>query len=274
MKRIQIPLPWWCVVPVMIAMSSLLGSMAVWAWARSGGNDPVEIVFADGGSGRVPAREEFGGVGWMAPIERSGRGRELFTPANFVYDAETNRYRPPVPSHEATRLRPDLSSELDVLGVRAEPYPVQLVGHVGAGVGLRGIFEIVASGESAVARAGHTFAGLGLTVESVQVRRAPASSAAGPEGSRRFAIAVLRDALSGERIELAATERRLLAPPVAYARLPDDERTFELREGVRFEVRGRTYRVRALHLAPPGVEVEDETGERWLVPARPERTSP
>ncbi len=264
MKRIHLPAPWWCAVAVAVSVLSMLATLVHAVRLRLNQGTPVAIVFSEGRPEPLEDGDEVSASEWMPPVGRPG---ELFTPSHLVYDAATNRFvvpsLPSVPSSGG-----HISTLIEVLEVRAELYPVQLVGYAGSGATLRGIFEVAASGESVVARAGDTFAGLGLTVELVQVRRAAVSPAEGAGSPRRHAIAVLRDALSGERIELSSTERHLSAPPVALAKVRREDRTLELREDETFAVHGRTYRVRALHLRPAGVEVESVDGERILLPAR------
>lgn len=186
---------------------------------------------------------------WRDPAAPAGSHGELFTPGELSYNALTDRYEAPAASAAAVASVAPL--RLQLLSRSREAYPVQLLGHVGSGPTLRGLFELEGRGETIAAKSGHEFAGLGLTVVSVRVVRASASEDPG----RRVAVAVLADSLSGERIELRSGETRWSGPPRVEVSVAGEDRLRLLREGERFEAGTAVYRVVRIGEPPDWPEV-------------------
>jgi hypothetical protein len=140
---------------------------------------------------------------------------------------------------------------LELLGVEVEEFPLRLIGHVGSGASLRGIFARPASGETVVAGGGHVFAGLGLAVQSLRLRRST-------EGGRRVAFAVVRDALSGEQVELRSGQPLVHGPARARVRIVAKNRILEVAEGALIELGGWAYRVVRVQAHPDLVDIVPE----------------
>lgn len=200
---------------------------------------------------------------WREPQSMpDGRG-ELFVPCELTYNPETDRHEGPTESPVAGDAL--LPLRLELVALRREAYPVQLIGHVGSGPTLRGIFERVGSGEAVTAKSGYEFPGLGLAVASLRVVR---RSADGP-AARREAVAILTDALSGERVELRSGERRWAGPPIADVRVAGEAQVRSLRAGDRLELPHGRYRVARIGPAPEMPEIVAEAAGSAAVEWQP-----
>lgn len=193
-------------------------------------------------------------IRWREPQAKPDGCGELFVPYELTYNPATDRHEGP-PEAPAERGSPP-PLRLELIALRREAYPVQLIGHVGSGPTLRGIFERVGSGETVTAKTGYEFPGLGLAVASLRVVRRPAEGHA----ARREAVAILTDALSGERVELRSGERRWAGPPIADVRVAGEMQVRRLRAGDRLELPHGSYRVARIGPDPEMPEIVAEAG--------------
>ncbi len=203
-------------------------------------------------------------VRWGEPQARPDGHGELFVPCELTYNPATDRFEGRPETQVERGAGPSL--RLELVALRREAYPVQLIGHVGSGPTLRGIFERIDSGEAVTVKSGYEFPGLGLAVASLRVVRGSAEGEVG----RREIVAVLTDALSGGRIELRSGERRWAGPPIADVRVIGEASVRSLRAGDRLEcVHGR-YRVAKIGPAPELPEIVAETAGaaavEWVTP--------
>lgn len=254
MKSSRFNVPWWLFAAWAILLGSLASTLVVMlktradpfaATAKHGVRDAVVLENKEVAPNLPPGED---------PEPAEGAHGELFTPAGLIYNTFADRFE--APEGRASGGAPAAGTvRLELVSLTLEACPVRLIGHVGSGASLRGIFELAEGEETLVAKSGHVFAGLGLTVESLRVPRAQP----GTGEARREAVAVLRDGLSGERIELRPGERRWSGPPTARIRIVADDRMVEVREGDRFEAGSGLYRVAALETTPAVVEIVGET---------------
>ena len=190
---------------------------------------------------------------WADPRSSKGALRELFTPPWLQADGAST-HGTGSPSTRGTLPASSSSKWPELVEVREELYPLQLIGFTGSGKHAGGIFELTASGETMVAREGHMFAGLGLELVALEVKR-PRSSAARGEGSAEWqANALVRDALSGASVRLES-QRRHLSSAVALLRLPgtDDLRLCRSGDVVSFDE--LSFTVVRVQATPPAVEL-------------------
>jgi len=143
---------------------------------------------------------------------------------------------------------------LELLEVKTDAFPLQLVGHTGAGKSVRGVFELGSGGETVLARAGSRFPSVGLAVRRLEVKRRRATAADdGPPGVE--ATAVVFDELTGEETVLTTRERRLRSAPAAVLRFKESGSVHEARAGDRLEVGTLAVTVEQIDVSPPAVRL-------------------
>ena len=251
MRRLSATMPWWCLAAVALALVSMIGSVGVGVM-RARGTADVRGTRTPSLQAEIPAPDERMAPDWWGePVQVDGRHGELFTLPSLVYDEASARFLPPSTPEAAA---PPAEIVLELLGVEGDVYPLQLIGHVGSGASLRGIFVCPASGETVVAGTGHVFTGLGLSVQSLRLRRSS-------EAGRREAVAVVRDALSGQQVGLHSGQPLVSGAARARVRVVADNRILEVSEGALMEIRGWAYRVIRVHGKPASVEVLPATDD-------------
>jgi hypothetical protein len=238
-----------------------------WAWRRPGTSPlPAAAGVATAGPERAyppavawspPASPE----AWAEPAGQSGneQGRfDLFTPGSIYFSPRSGLFHGVVPAAEDVAQRTDFGLEL--VEVRQEPFPLQLVGYVGGENDYWGVFEIEPTGELFLARRGREFPALGLTVTEFSVGRGCAGSPEDVPVAELAATAVVHDRRTGENIALTSRERNRAGALVATFAPVDspDERT-DLRPGETLLHDGATYRLKEIRMDPAGVTVEKDT---------------
>lgn len=156
--------------------------------------------------------------------------------------------RPPQAETEETP-RPDM----ELLGVKFEAYPLQLVAYFGEPGDYLAAFVRPGRPETILARNGHRFAELGLVLRSFEVRKIEvARDEAGPiyEVAGR---AVVQEEVSGQEVLLDSRVRRLADKPRALLRLPTASEPANLGEGETFTDTTSTYRLEQIQADPPEV---------------------
>ncbi len=215
---------------------------------------------------------------WLPPAPQK-RGPawvyDVFTPPEIRQDPATGRFQvagEPKPAVVVNAAAGTVAWQL--VTVEREPFPLQLVGHVGGDGSYLGIFENLATGETVLAGAGRAFPELGLRIVRFTVE---SRSVAIPESMtvhERVALAVMRNPATGEETEL--TDRQPAHLPGFLARLrrlPGDGAEGVVREQDIVALGERRYRVDKIRLAPPAVEISQIAPEspvperRTLVPA-------
>ncbi|MEI6105832.1 MAG: hypothetical protein WCR49_02360 [Opitutae bacterium] len=177
---------------------------------------------------------------WISPGETfSGPGGigGLFTPPGVYHD---------------TSASPDCR----LLAVKPEPFRLQLVGYVGVPGDYRAAFVRPGHPGTLLAREGHCFADLELTLTKFTVNTV--SRTPGLAASPVHAIssqAVLADHQTGDEVVLEGGLLRCTATPLAVLQSADDNQPRELREGDDYQAGDATYRVERIQLAPPLVVI-------------------
>ncbi|HWA11104.1 MAG TPA: hypothetical protein VG838_16805 [Opitutaceae bacterium] len=238
-----------------------------------------------GAAGPVPGRDPVGAAtyrlaefdavpparfAWTEPKAQS-HGPEwiydLFTPPPIYYHPENGEFSAGLGRATPTAEPDDFGLEL--VGVRHEPFRLQLVGFVGGEGNYLGAFENRVTGEHFLARGGKELPELGLTVVDLAVTRRGTGGTDGMVYSERVATAVVRDLETGEEVTLSSRECSYTGPllaTLAAADLPggraDLHRGDVLRRG------DASYRIREVRLEPPAADVARELPETPLTEAR------
>lgn len=192
------------------------------------------------------------------------------------------RSETPLPLAEALAVTPSGSPaedvapfDLELLDVKSEPFPLQLAGYFGGPGDYLVAFSSAGQPEILLARCGHRFEQLGLTLRSFEVRKVAVAHDDVWPVYEAVGFAVLQDELTGAEVVLDS-RRKPLGTPQAVLRRSSDRQRHTLREGERFAHGGATYRLERIQADPPEVVVAWQAGElslpetRVLQPVHPE----
>jgi hypothetical protein len=235
-----------------------------WAWHQLSRLPALESARAMKEAALVPVeivgKPERKTAIWPEPVPQA-RGREwifdLFTPPEIFYAEDSRQFSviPPRLAAVAAKPEPD-DFGLTLVGVRREPYRLQLVGFLGDEGNALGAFENILSTEHFLARSGHRVPALGLTIEDFAVKRLSTMSGPSDRSAGLTAVAVVRDDETGEHVSLTSDLRCEAGERVAILRSAgSDEQTVELREGETAEIGAVRYRVDSIHSDPLAVVV-------------------
>ncbi len=158
---------------------------------------------------------EAGMADWPpAPAQSAGRDwvYELFTPPGIFHDASARSFTA-VPSRPLEGNDAGFGPEL--LGVKADPYPLQLTGYFGAPGNYVALFVSPPKSGTLLARPGHHFESLGLTLTAFEVRKVPVEHDDAWPVHDVMAFAVLHDERTGADVVLDSRARKLTGTPVA-----------------------------------------------------------
>lgn len=252
-----------------------------------------EIAARNPAAGIEPTRYEIDRAA-VPPIETvtwdeaptQSRGREwlydVFTPPVIYYNPQTASFTvtPPVNTAPVVADSSDQPFDLELVGVRQEPYRIQLVGYVGSSDNPIATFEVVDTGETVVGRPGRRFEKQEFELKSFDVRRVTTPAGEGMPTVETVAVAVIVDERSGREEILTNREKKMMPRLQATFRInvyPGETRT--VREGTSIETNGQVYLVTQLSLHPPQAVVSRRSREalgpsesRTLVPGEPAGT--
>lgn len=246
---------------------SAVGLSVVWVWRQQDGIRYLQ------GEATAPALSgpAYAVTGWglpgatvavwpKAPSQSQGSGwlYEVFTPPVIYYNSLARSFAVSPPS---TLTEPGVVVfGLELLAVKLEPYRLQLMGYFGAPGDYLAAFVSPQSPETLLARAGHRFDRLGLTLKSFDVRKVTVESREPGPVYDVAALAVLQDEQSGNEIVLDSRSRKLTDTPLAVFSVPGTAgKSRELHEGDTFADDGATYRIERIQLDPPEVVVARTT---------------
>lgn len=181
---------------------------------------------------------------------------DLFTPPTIYRQAGSDAFLASLPA-VTMPAQSSRHSTFDLLEVRPALFRLQLVGFAGEAGNCLGLFENTLTTEHFLAGSDELISGLGLRIEHFRVVR-PQDRNADERGATTgwIAEALVRDEASGEEIMLTDRERTYHGEPSAVLghHGASDER-FTLQRGEEIECDGICYRVQAVQLAPPTVEL-------------------
>ena len=204
-----------------------------------------------------PAAPRARTASWRQPSPRGTAGErtyDLFTPPVIRDD--------PAPGEFNAGMEPVTSGveaedfELELIGVRREPFPLQLVGFVGGEGDYLGAFENVLTAEHFLARGGRQVAGLGLSILDFKVKRIGVRPPDSMPFSELVAEAAVRDDRTGRETMVNSRERCYADTLVAtFAPVGSPEERMELRPGEELTCGADRYRLQAARLSPPAADV-------------------
>jgi len=213
-----------------------------------------------------------------APTQSRGREwlYDVFTPPVVYYNPQTRSLTatPPVRVTPTTETSGDAPYDIELLGVRQEPYRIQLNGNVGKEDNPIAMFVIVDTDETAVGRPGKHFERHEFTLLSFDVRRITTPVGDGMPVIENVSVATILDERTGREEVLIQGETKMMPRLQATFRInvyPGETRV--VREGATIETNGQVYLVTQLSLHPPQAVVSrrsrDALGQsesRTLVP--------
>lgn len=245
---------------VAVASGVVFGTLA-WRQASAPPPDVASVELA--GKPYVPGiaePEPVKTMTWATPVAQS-RGREwiydAFTPPEIYYNSRTKQFtvRPP------TSLADEETEEafgIELIGVRPEPFRLQLIGYVGEAGNWRGMFENLLNGEIILAGAGRRMPHLAASIKRLEVEPQPITMPQSMTTRQRVATAVVHDERTGEEVTLTHRERKFTGTVTAFVAVAGEKGTREVRPGDAFERGPVTYRVHRIQLAPPQIEISKE----------------
>jgi hypothetical protein len=247
------------------ACAAVAVSMA-WSWQRQSrvdavAGEPEPPTFAAAAPGPVAFRAIESKQVWPKPEAQSEGGGwvyEVFTPPVIYYNAAARSFAvtPPHYSAEAT----ETIFGLELVGVKLAPYRLQLAGYFGAPGNYLAAFVSSERPETLLAREGHRFEQLGLTLMRFDVRKiAVETDAAGPVYDIA-ALAVLHDEETGGEVVLDSRATQVTDTALAIFQSPGRlGQPRQLQEGDTFKEGDATYRIERIQLDPPEVVVARST---------------
>jgi type IV pilus assembly protein PilM len=178
---------------------------------------------------------------------------------------------PPAVRHPAEA---DESFDLELVDVKTTPFPLQLAGYLGDPGGYLVAFTSADQPETLLARRGHRFASLGLTLRSFEVRKVAVDHGDAWPVYEVAGFAVLHDENTGTEVVLDS-RRKPTGTLQAVLRGSAGHQPSALREGELLAQGGATYRIQRIQADPPEVVVVRQAGglsaaeTRVLQPVRP-----
>lgn len=195
---------------------------------------------------------------WRAPLQRQEGEAEwrydLFTPPSIFYDDQTRTFtlaKPPA----APGKTPPASFGLEFLGVKHEPFRLQLIGHVGEGPDARGVFENRVSGEIFLGAAGQEVPELALRIEAFAVRRESVEIPDSMTTEQTVARATICEPGSSQPITLSERERAVAGDVVALVVGKNGDAAKRVRRGETLQIGAATFRIGEISANPPTLEV-------------------
>jgi hypothetical protein len=196
---------------------------------------------------------------WEAPRAQS-RGAawayEVFAPPTVVL-SEGSDARAALSDAAPTKQPPAMDFEL--LDVRAELFPLQLVGWIGDDAECRGAFVSPHFPGAVLARPGHRFEELGLRLLRIEVAAVGGAEDAGLSLAGRAARATVLIESSGEEITLESHRRKPGAGWVARLRVGAEGRTREVRLGEVIADEDGPWIVLSVHAEPAEVALRRQS---------------
>jgi hypothetical protein len=200
---------------------------------------------------------------WAEPLAQStGRGwlYEVFTPPVIYFNPRAGSFAV-TPPHNL--VEGGIPPGLGLIEVKLKPYPLQLVGYFGGPGNYLAAFVSPDSPGTMLAREGHRFENLGLTLRSFTVGKVAVDHRDTWPVYEVAARAVLADEMTGADVVLDSRTRQLTGIRLAVFQLPvANARTAGLHEGDTFSAAGSTYRIERIQLDPPEVVVVRQTADR------------
>lgn len=194
---------------------------------------------------------------WAKPVPvvaNEDWSHDLFTPPDITYDAATRSFETARSAGRLANREPGAPFSLQLLAVKQEAYRLQLAGYFGRPDDYLAAFVSSQTTETLLARAGHRFAALGLTLKSFDVCTVLLTeNEAGPV-YEAAALAVLHDEQTNREVVLDSRQPLFTDNLLAVFRLPGEAGAArDLREGDSFAMADAVYRIERIQLEPAEV---------------------
>jgi hypothetical protein len=203
-------------------------------------------------SGNPPA-----GIPWMDPEPQSAGAEwiyEIFAPPPIESDAATGEFR--VVRSGVGERSGEGGFRLELAGVGFEPFRLQLVGFIRGTNAILGVFTSAGSRLPRIARVGHRFADLGLSLEAFEVRSERLDPNRAESLGEPAGFATLFDERTGERVTVTTRAAAMTGVPVATMRWGGDATSARrLRVGDSWTADGQGYLIESIHPATAEVVV-------------------
>lgn len=168
--------------------------------------------------------------------------------------AELQLAESPASSPAAIQADEDDSFDWDLLEVKPAPFPLQLAGYFGEPGDYRVAFISAGQPETLLARGGHRFEELGLTLRSFEVRKIAVNHDDVWPVYETAGFAVLHDEKTDAEI-LLDSRRKTVVTLQAVLRRAGDEQPSIRQEGEQIMQRGAAYRIKRIRADPPEVVI-------------------
>jgi hypothetical protein len=247
---------------IVLALSLVAATWcAGWYWRQQGfirilQREPIRpgLLGQPYEAGKIP-RPEVSVARWSQPVAQSrGSGwlYEVFSPPLVTYNPMTQTF---AVTDRLSRVAPaEISGGLELRSVMREPYRLQLEGYLGGPNDYVAAFTSPLSPETLLARRGHRFEALSLTLKSFAVQKNEDEGGNLLPGCDVVAQAVLQDEAMGTEVVLDSRTRKLTDTPLAEIKIrsaPGEPRRYH--EGDTFADDVASYRVARIQLNPPEV---------------------
>ena len=196
-------------------------------------------------------------VVWKDPVRRGQWSYDAFTPPEIYYNARTKEFTvtpPDMPvEQDAEQAMIETAFGLELISVRPELFPLQLVGFMGGDGNYAGVFENTRTTEHFLARSGWRIPDLGLTIERFEVRRQPLTLVDTMKARTLVATAVVRDEQNGRRTTLTSGVRSLTGQAQAVVQLDGARKT--VNPGDVLTSGPTTYKIEQISVSPENIAV-------------------
>lgn len=154
------------------------------------------------------------------------------------------------PPPAASQASEEVSFDLELLEVKTEPFPLQLAGYFGEPGDYLVAFVSTSQPGTLLARRGHRFAELGLTLRSFEVRRIAVDHDDAWPVYEVAGFAVLHDEKTGGEIVLDSRLKSAVTLQAVLRRAGDEQPSIR-QEGEHIMLRGAAYRIQRIRADPP-----------------------
>jgi len=208
-------------------------------------------------------------VDYRPPAAETGRTAPVIRREEAPRAAETS-----APAPAASRAGEERPFELELLGVKTEPFPLQLAGYLGEPGDYLVAFRSAGQPETLLARRGHRFAQHGLTLQHFEVRKVAVAHGDTWPVYEVAGFAVLEDEKTGAEVVLDS-RRKLTGPAQAGLRWSPGNQPQTLKAEELIAQGGASYRIQHIQADPPQVVVVRQAEglslpeTRRLQPVRP-----
>ena len=252
---------------LLLALTMALVTLSIsWVWRQQPPRHALRALPVTGqpmGSRYEPVsvrRPEMSPAVWAKPATQSdGNGwlYEIFTPPVIYYNPQDASFTVTPPQDRVDSGTP---FGLELVEVRREPYRLQLVGYFGGPGDFQAVFVIPNSSGIILAREGHRFESLELTLRSLTVEKVAVDHNDAWPVYDVAALAVLEDEKTGAEVVLDSRARKLTDTRLAVFQLAiKNVLTSELHEGDTLSAEDFTYRIEHIQFDPPEVRVARQT---------------